>query len=171
MRLEALTTESFYVVCVECAWPVSHYRSGALTHGSACSLTAQDYWSSTPGVPMPESQCDGTAQKLCGRSKSTGGEVQCGVCAALHMSALVSAGCTSSDVAEFCTAAPPADDSWICGQCQHVYNPATDDPAHRNTPFEQLPESWRCPVCGAPKSAYRKRTDSVTGEAQWFHEE
>lgn len=88
----------------------------------------------------------------------------------MHMSQLVSAGCTSADVADFCAAAP-APDAWTCAQCQHVYNAATDDPAHQHTPFEQLPESWRCPVCGAPKSAYHKRVDAVTGEAQWVHEE
>ena len=119
---------------------------------------------------MPESQCDDTAQRLCGQSKSTGGELSCGICAAMHMSQLVSAGCTSADVSDFCAAAPAAD-AWTCSQCQHVYNAATDDPAHQNTPFEQLPESWRCPVCGAPKSAYQKRVDAVTGEAQWVHEE
>jgi rubredoxin len=131
---------------------------------------ALDYWSHTPGVPMPESQCDAQAQKLCAASKAQGGAVECGVCAALHMRQLTGAGCTSTDVAEYC-AAPPAPDAdvWSCAQCQHVYNPATDDTTGQNTPFEQLPASWRCPICGAAKSAYHKRVDAATGEAQWVH--
>lgn len=120
---------------------------------------------------MPESVCGITVQHLCGQSK-TGGVLECEACAAEHMPQLASAGCTSTDVVKFCSAPPgPGVDVWSCAQCQHVYNPATDDPARKNTPFEQLPESWRCPVCGAPKSAYRKQVDSVTGVAQWFHEQ
>ncbi|MCH3972117.1 MAG: flavin reductase [Oscillospiraceae bacterium] len=42
-------------------------------------------------------------------------------------------------------------ESLVCTVCSYVYN----DPI---TPFEELPESWVCPVCGAPKSAFvRKR--------------
>jgi len=25
------------------------------------------------------------------------------------------------------------------------------------TPFEQIPEDWKCPICGAPKKKFRKR--------------
>ena len=59
----------------------------------------------------------------------------------------------------------PAPETWTCSVCKHVYDPAKDDPAKKNTPFEQLPATWKCPVCGAPKSAYKK---SLNGE--WVHE-
>ena len=59
----------------------------------------------------------------------------------------------------------PAPEVWTCSVCKHVYDAAKDDPAKKNTPFEQLPATWKCPVCGAPKSKYVK---SATGE--WYHE-
>ncbi len=44
-----------------------------------------------------------------------------------------------------------------CSVCGYVYDPAEGD-AERDiapgTPFEDLPEDWTCPVCGAPKSAF-----------------
>ena len=42
-----------------------------------------------------------------------------------------------------------------CSVCKHVYDPAKDG---GGKPFEQLPDSWKCPVCGAPKSAYKPVT-------------
>jgi rubredoxin len=44
-----------------------------------------------------------------------------------------------------------------CTACLTVYEPALGDPrggVPRETPFESLPESWECPVCGAPRSNY-----------------
>lgn len=38
--------------------------------------------------------------------------------------------------------------SYICTICGYVY----DDPQR---PFEELPENWTCPICGAPKSAFQ----------------
>lgn len=43
---------------------------------------------------------------------------------------------------------------WICTACGHIYDPAEGDedggiPA--GTPFEDIPDSWVCPVCGARK--------------------
>lgn len=35
---------------------------------------------------------------------------------------------------------------WVCTICHYVYDGAT--------PFEELPDSWVCPVCGEPKSAF-----------------
>jgi rubredoxin len=66
--------------------------------------------------------------------------------------------------------APPT--KWICDSCQHVYNPAVDDPAKKNTPFEQLPDSWTCPVCNAPKSSYSPQLmdDGTTVWAHVHHE-
>ena len=34
--------------------------------------------------------------------------------------------------------------------------------------FEDLPDTWQCPLCGAPKSAYTKMVTS-SGEEQWVH--
>ena len=50
-------------------------------------------------------------------------------------------------------------DSYICNVCGHVYEPEEGDPEHGvepGTAFEDLPEGWVCPVCGAPKSEYSK---------------
>jgi rubredoxin len=51
---------------------------------------------------------------------------------------------------------------WQCqtSECGFVYNPAGGDPDHGIAPgtaFEDLPESWTCPNCGSPKSAYALR--------------
>jgi len=48
---------------------------------------------------------------------------------------------------------------WVCTICQYVYDPAAGDPdngAPEGTPFEDLPEDWRCPLCGAEKDAFEK---------------
>ena len=54
-------------------------------------------------------------------------------------------------------------------KCKHVYDASKDDPAKKNTPFEQLPENWKGPVCGAPKSAYVKSVNEA-GEEEWIHD-
>ncbi|MBO3802379.1 MAG: rubredoxin [Candidatus Brockarchaeota archaeon] len=44
-----------------------------------------------------------------------------------------------------------------CTACGYVYDPAAGDPESNipsGTLFEELPESWVCPVCGAPKSLF-----------------
>jgi rubredoxin len=43
---------------------------------------------------------------------------------------------------------------WICESCGMIYDPAEGDldggiPA--GTAFEDIPDSWLCPVCGARK--------------------
>jgi rubredoxin len=48
---------------------------------------------------------------------------------------------------------------WECTVCGWVYDPEKGDPSQGiapGTPFEQLPESWVCPECGAPKSMFEK---------------
>lgn len=52
-----------------------------------------------------------------------------------------------------------------CTRCAHVYDPAAED----GVPFEDLPDGWKCPVCGAPKAAYAKQVGS-DGSARWVHE-
>jgi flavin reductase (DIM6/NTAB) family NADH-FMN oxidoreductase RutF/rubredoxin len=45
-------------------------------------------------------------------------------------------------------------DKYYCTVCGYVYDPAQGDPEHgipAGTRFEDLPETWTCPVCGAEK--------------------
>jgi len=47
--------------------------------------------------------------------------------------------------------------SYECGICGYIYDPAEGDPEAgiaRGTPFEDLPDDWECPVCGAPKAEF-----------------
>jgi flavin reductase (DIM6/NTAB) family NADH-FMN oxidoreductase RutF/rubredoxin len=49
--------------------------------------------------------------------------------------------------------------SYTCQVCGYVYDPAEGDPdagIAAGTAFEDLPDSWVCPVCGAPKSEFEK---------------
>jgi rubredoxin len=51
-------------------------------------------------------------------------------------------------------------EKWECTVCGYTYDPEIGDPEHNipaGTAFEQLPENWVCPVCGAPKSQFAKR--------------
>ena len=51
-------------------------------------------------------------------------------------------------------------DKWECSVCGYIYDPESGDPDHGikpGTPFEQLPEDWACPVCGAPKDQFVKQ--------------
>lgn len=50
-------------------------------------------------------------------------------------------------------------DKYRCTVCGYIYDPETGDSdsgVEPGTPFENLPESWVCPVCGAPKDAFEK---------------
>lgn len=46
---------------------------------------------------------------------------------------------------------------YICNVCGYIYDPEAGDTDHNvpaGTTFEQLPEGWTCPVCGADKSNF-----------------
>ena len=46
---------------------------------------------------------------------------------------------------------------YVCGICGYVYDPAEGDPdagVKKGTAFENLPEDWVCPVCGASKDEF-----------------
>ena len=43
---------------------------------------------------------------------------------------------------------------YVCGSCGYVY-----DDAKEKVPFEELPNSRRCPVCGAPKMAFKPEAE------------
>jgi len=47
---------------------------------------------------------------------------------------------------------------WECTVCGWVYDPAKGDPSQGiqpGTAFEDLPEDWVCPECGAPKDMFQ----------------
>ncbi|WP_425409888.1 rubredoxin [Hyphococcus sp.] len=51
---------------------------------------------------------------------------------------------------------------WMCRACGEIYDPAQGDPDSGippGTAFEDLPESWICPVCGARKADFEKIDD------------
>ena len=61
------------------------------------------------------------------------------------------------------TPAAPATDTqgerWVCTVCDHIYDSAIGDPENGIPPgtrFEDLPEDWGCPLCGAQKKDFRK---------------
>ena len=44
-----------------------------------------------------------------------------------------------------------------CGACGYVYDPAVGDPDSgipAGTAFEDLPEDWKCPLCGMGKDVF-----------------
>ena len=44
-----------------------------------------------------------------------------------------------------------------CTTCDYVYDPAVGDPdggIEPGTAFEQIPDTWVCPVCGVDKSLF-----------------
>lgn len=50
-------------------------------------------------------------------------------------------------------------DKYVCDVCGYEYDPAAGDPdggIAPGTAFEDLPDDWVCPVCGAPKSEFSK---------------
>jgi len=50
-------------------------------------------------------------------------------------------------------------EKWKCNVCGYIYDPEKGDADGNippNTPFNKLPDSWVCPVCGAPKDMFEK---------------
>jgi len=51
-------------------------------------------------------------------------------------------------------------DKYYCTACGYIYDPALGDPEHGippGTSFEDLPETWICPVCGTEKTDFVKK--------------
>ena len=49
--------------------------------------------------------------------------------------------------------------SWVCVICGFTYNPEEGDPSMGippGTPFEDLPEDYKCPICNASKEYFKK---------------
>lgn len=58
------------------------------------------------------------------------------------------------------------DEMWQCQtvNCGYIYDPAKGDKRHKippGTKFEDLPDDWKCPICGAGKKAFRRLSDEV----------
>ncbi|MBW2646362.1 MAG: flavin reductase [Deltaproteobacteria bacterium] len=50
-------------------------------------------------------------------------------------------------------------DKYVCTICGYVYDPAKGDPdegIEPGTKFEDLPDDWTCPICGAGKDEFEK---------------
>jgi len=50
-------------------------------------------------------------------------------------------------------------DNYVCEVCAYVYDPAEGDPDSGISPgtkFEDIPDDWVCPVCGAGKDDFVK---------------
>ena len=50
-------------------------------------------------------------------------------------------------------------DKYRCTVCGYVYDPENGDESSgiaKGTSFESLPDTWSCPVCGAPKDMFEK---------------
>jgi rubredoxin len=50
-------------------------------------------------------------------------------------------------------------DKYVCTVCGYVYDPEAGDPdsgADPGTKFEDLPDDWVCPICGASKDDFEK---------------
>jgi rubredoxin len=46
-----------------------------------------------------------------------------------------------------------------CSVCGYIYDPQLGDPdggIKPGTPFEKIPDTWVCPVCGASKDQFEK---------------
>jgi rubredoxin len=49
--------------------------------------------------------------------------------------------------------------SYRCVICDYIYDPALGDPDNgiaAGTPFEDISDSWVCPICGADKSNFEE---------------
>lgn len=48
---------------------------------------------------------------------------------------------------------------WVCTACGYMYDPNKGDPVQGIKPgtrFENLPDGWACPECGAPKEDFEE---------------
>jgi len=46
---------------------------------------------------------------------------------------------------------------YVCEQCGYIYNPVKGDRKGNippGTAFEDLPDDWTCPLCGAKKTRF-----------------
>ncbi|NES71704.1 MAG: rubrerythrin, partial [Okeania sp. SIO2D1] len=53
---------------------------------------------------------------------------------------------------------------WICRVCSMIYDPVVGDPDSGIAPgtaFEDIPEDWSCPICGAQKKSFVPYEEAV----------
>lgn len=53
---------------------------------------------------------------------------------------------------------------WICRVCSMIYDPVVGDPDSgiaAGTAFEDIPEDWSCPICGAQKKSFVPYEEAV----------
>jgi len=58
-------------------------------------------------------------------------------------------------------------DKWQCTRCQYIYDPQVgdlDNDIESGTYFEDLPENWVCPECGAKKHKFEPLQDDDEDE-------
>ncbi|OGC42845.1 Rubredoxin [candidate division WOR-3 bacterium RBG_13_43_14] len=51
---------------------------------------------------------------------------------------------------------------WRCTVCDYIYDPDSGDPDNGirpGTTFDELPDDWVCPVCGADKEQFEPYTE------------
>ena len=51
---------------------------------------------------------------------------------------------------------------WKCIVCGYIYDEETGDPdsgINPGTKFEEIPDDWVCPLCGAPKDMFERIED------------
>ncbi|HNX42548.1 MAG: Rubredoxin [Candidatus Aminicenantes bacterium ADurb.Bin508] len=49
--------------------------------------------------------------------------------------------------------------NYVCTVCGYIYDPEKGDPdagIEPGTPFDKLPESWVCPLCGVGKESFEE---------------
>ncbi|MBD2436011.1 rubredoxin [Nostoc sp. FACHB-110] len=59
----------------------------------------------------------------------------------------------------------PQTRKWICRQCSMIYDPVVGDPESGIAPgtaFEDIPDDWQCPICGATKKTFKPLEEKVT---------
>ena len=59
---------------------------------------------------------------------------------------------------------PEAEDNWVpgiykCGVCGEIYDESVEP-----VRFDDLPDDWKCPTCGSPKSEFSRVSDSTVPE-------
>lgn len=50
-------------------------------------------------------------------------------------------------------------DRWVCLVCGYVYDPEEGDPENGvapGTPWEEVPDTWLCPLCAVGKDEFEK---------------
>jgi rubredoxin len=55
---------------------------------------------------------------------------------------------------------------YVCEVCGYIYDPEKGDPdsgIQPGTPFDEIPDDWACPKCGAAKAQFKpmKQESSV----------